>query len=152
VSLKNKIKRYWHFSRPSLPYWMTQAWYWLRTHTINRYHMVDGRSPQNGYGWGWIDRDRLLLYASFNILVDFVENEKPFEVTDWEWSEVQKHVKTELEDLYQWWKEGRAKEHAEVDKLLEVPGSPWIEEQEKLNEKDNTQLHRLINVRGFMWT
>jgi hypothetical protein len=28
---------------------------------------------------GWSDRDHLLLHASFQILVDFVEKESPFE-------------------------------------------------------------------------
>ncbi len=29
---------------------------------------------------GWADRDHLMLHANFQILVDFVEQEKPFEI------------------------------------------------------------------------
>src|SRR5580692_4221700 len=52
---------------------LSTAKYWLRTHTINRYHMIDIRTPE--YDWGWIDRDYAILAANFNILKEFVEKE-----------------------------------------------------------------------------
>jgi len=54
--------------------------YWIRTHTYNRYHIIDIRQPKNSpgqyhYRWGWLDRSQVLPLAMFNILQDFVENE-----------------------------------------------------------------------------
>jgi hypothetical protein len=113
---KYEINAWFHRS------WMGQALYWIRTHTYNRYHLVDGRSPQNGYKWGWIDRDFLLLSASFNILLDYVDNEHPFDVIEWGEDEHHRHAKEEILDLYAWWKEGRARANRECRELLhEIP-------------------------------
>jgi hypothetical protein len=32
---------------------------------------------------GWFEKDNLLIHAAFQILVDFVENEKPDQILDW---------------------------------------------------------------------
>lgn len=54
--------------------------YWIRTHTYNRYYIIDVRQPKNSpgqyaYGWGFIDSSRALVLANFKILTDFVEKE-----------------------------------------------------------------------------
>ncbi len=61
--------------------------YYLRSHLIpsKRFHMLEMRSPQNGYKWGWCDRSSLLLYAPFAILRDFVEKEYPKCCVNWDW-------------------------------------------------------------------
>lgn len=50
--------------------------YWLRTHTINRYHLLDLRG-QGDYTWGYLDPCHKMWLACFAILCDFVENESP---------------------------------------------------------------------------
>ena len=32
---------------------------------------------------GWCDKDRVMLHAAFQLLVDFLEKEKPDEIVDW---------------------------------------------------------------------
>lgn len=54
-------------------------------------------------GWDWCDRDRVLLHAAFQILVDFVDKERPFEVTDYEHDEYHRKIGYEIQDLYFWW-------------------------------------------------
>lgn len=62
---------------------LSNALYWLRTHTKDRYHIVDLRQAEpensNGYRWGWLDRDRALLLACFTVLRQFVEREEPWD-------------------------------------------------------------------------
>lgn len=112
------------FSWPRL----SRAGYWLRTHTYNRYHVVDLRraEPENpcGYRWGWIERNHALLLAAFTVLRDFVELEEPWDcgkalaaaeanpdrAAEVETLREQKAVYDEIMTLYRWWTVDR---HAE---------------------------------------
>jgi len=118
-----------------------KAWepiYWLRTHTINRYHLVDCRSPHNGYSWGYCDITGKMLYANFNMLIDFVEKENVFHDIGWgmkagfsvDWDseeagEERKHTGKEIKKLYWWWKSGRAEERKHVETLWEWDKCHW---------------------------
>lgn len=119
--------------------------YYLRSHLIpsKRFHMLDMRSPQNGYAWGWCDRSSLLLYAPFAILRDFVEKEYPKCCVDWNYCwKIEKsvddksdcldpqchhNVKKEFLFLYNWWMKERPQredikqeEYTFVDKLKNI--------------------------------
>lgn len=53
-----------------------EPWCWLKCAVWHRYNVVRVRSlPPT-----WCDRDRLLLHAAFQVLVDFVEKERPWEL------------------------------------------------------------------------
>ena len=41
---------------------------------------------------GWHDRDNILLHAAFQILVDFVDKERPDETINWNADELHKHA------------------------------------------------------------
>ncbi len=122
------------------------------------------RCPRNGYEWGWLDRDRAILFASFAVLVDFVEKEYPGHV-DWETDDEHKKAHEEFIDLYLWWTAGRKVEHDDHDNLSnELYGNRPFREvakadrdrfhkmSEVLDKKDQEMLHRLIEVRGVLWT
>lgn len=132
------------------------AWYWVRTHTYRRYHMLDMRSPKNDYAWGWHDRGPLILYAAFNLLKQYVETEKPFETINWEWNEDHRVVGAEIRVLYDWWTSGRAQEHLAVDDeykdTISKRWSSWGEAEQHLNERDDEMLLRLIKIRHYLWT
>ena len=99
---------------------LCHAWYWLRTHTYNRYHMIDIRFPRNGYNWGWLDRCEGLMFAMFAMLVDFVEKEKAFKsFVDWKGAQCHKDASTEMKNLYHWWKVQRAKDHDAYEALTD---------------------------------
>ncbi|MEJ7861841.1 MAG: hypothetical protein WKF90_09425 [Pyrinomonadaceae bacterium] len=86
----------------------------------------------------WRDKDDIILHACFQILKNFVEQEKEMiEVIDWGYEEKTKKAKLEIDFLYLWW----------VDR---------IDKEDHLNEKqyevDNQMLKRLIDVRKYLWT
>jgi hypothetical protein len=83
----------------------------------------------------WRDKDSVMLHACFQLLKDAIEQEKLFEVTDWDVNENTKATKRELSALYHWWI---------TYKESEVPEDDMIEQ--------NKMLHRLIDIRWALWT
>lgn len=117
-----------------------RAAYWLRTHTVDRYHIVDIRSPRNGYAWGWIDRSEVMLFAAFAVLADFMENEYPGCV-DWNHSPEMREQHLELLALNRWWTVDRAPARDADDGTTDA-----------MDDKDQAMLLRLMAVRGILWT
>ena len=117
-----------------------RAVYWLRTHTVDRYHLVDIRNPRNGYTWGWIDRSDAMLFAAFAVLVDFVEKEYPGYV-DWEYTDEMRAQRDEILALHRWWTKDRADERDADDGSTDA-----------MDDKDDAMLLRLMAVRGILWT
>ncbi|HKZ86717.1 MAG TPA: hypothetical protein VJ793_24060 [Anaerolineae bacterium] len=130
---------------------------------------------------GWHDKDEILLHAAFQLLVDFVENEH-LEWFDWDAGESHRRAWEEIKSLYKWWKKTRPVRRSPLDdKKLAVPPLKWkrvagtelyepIEPdkrkyaayykalkqhsrlEERWYEEDQRNLHRLIEIRGFLWT
>ena len=137
MELFKKIRR-WAEGLHSFPFrHLSTALYWLRTHTYNRYHMLDMRSKVNGYEWGWHDRSELILFANMALLRDFIEKEHAFDChVDWRSAEelaaagekeqdgneacrdAHAAAKKEMLAIYDWWMEGRPAEHKKYDDLL----------------------------------
>ncbi len=131
---------------------------------------------------GWCDKDILLLHAAFQILVDYMEKEKPEKLVDWKATPEHQRAWSEMSSLYRWWTEKRPARRSPLeDKNLkkppvrwrDVPGTncrellAWDKEQyskyesavkiharleKKWREEDQTNLQRLIAVRCFLWT
>lgn len=118
-----------------------QAWYWLRTHTVDRYHMLDLRCHE--YKWGWRDRDMLILYACFNLLQAYVEQEDPFGFIDWDDNLVAQHIGNEIRALYAWWTEERPMRN-------QIQSS--YEAYESFDIEDDEMLLRLMKIRRHLWT
>ena len=131
---------------------------------------------------GWHDKDEVLLHAAFQLLVDFVEKERPDKVVDWDANGLHKRAWKEIKNLYKWWKEMRPARRSPLDKKrlnkpplkfkkitdsefyrLDEPDNKKYaayyralgkhrELEEKWYEEDQRNLHRLIEIRGFLWT
>jgi len=131
---------------------------------------------------GWHDKDDLLLHAAFQLLADFVEQEHPEKIVDWGANELHKSAWGEITGLYKWWTKGRPRRRSPLDdkklkrppfKLKKIPGSDMrqlvmpdkkkyaeyyqaLEAHARLEkewyEEDQCNLHRLIEIRGFLWT
>ena len=131
---------------------------------------------------GWHDKDEVLLHAAFQLLADFVEGERPEKIVDWDFDEQHKVAWAEITSLYKWWTKTRPKRRSPLDdkklkrppfKFKKIPGSDMrelvtpdkkkyaayyqaLEEHARLEnewyEEDQRNLHRLIDVRGFLWT
>lgn len=130
-------------------------YHWIRCHFWNRYHIIN-ISGVDEYDWGWIDRDRVLLYSSFKILCDFVDQEDPniglrtlkdFGASDDEWHikviTAQLEKEKEIRALYTWWTKERPENWKEY---------PSFSEEEKLNQQDEDMLIRLAKIRLCLWT
>ncbi len=131
---------------------------------------------------GWCDRDEILLHADFQILVDFVEREHPATVADWNHDAIHRRAWREISSLYRWWKKQRPARKSPLDnkklkmmpfklrKMLETNLSELVqpsrekyalyyralrrdsELQKKWFKEDQRNLHRLIDIREFLWT
>ena len=87
---------------------------------------------------GWRDKDDVILHACFQLLKDFVEQEREMiEIIDWESDEETKNAKLEIDFLYNWWMK-------RVDKEDDL--------DEKQYEEDNQMLLKLIKARKYLWT
>jgi len=131
---------------------------------------------------GWHDKDEVLLHAAFQLLADFVEKEWPDKIIDWDFDERHKNAWAEITSLYNWWTKTRPKRRSPLDrkklkrpplKTRKIPGTDrrelvWSEKKKyapyyeaikenarletEWHEEDQRNLHRLIEIRGFLWT
>ena len=131
---------------------------------------------------GWCDKDYIMLHAVFQLLVDFVEHEKPDQVVDWNSDLEHKHIWKEICSLYRWWTQTRPARRSPLDeKGLKKPPMKWKKIQggenrqlvghdknkfpaydkalkkhwrleKKWDEENQRNLHRLIEIRQFLWT
>lgn len=84
---------------------------------------------------GWHDKDEVLLHASFQCLVDFVEKEKGLTHANYESYNASID---EVKALYDWWKVRGNESLAYTD--------------DEVSNKDTEMLIRLITIRHFLWT
>ena len=88
----------------------------------------------------WRDKDEVILHACFQLLKDFIEQEKEIiEAIDWEYDDEQKKAKAEIDFLYDWWMK-KSHDEENLDKL------------KAQYEEDNEMLKRLIDVRKYLWS
>jgi len=158
LRLEPKARRSWFEATRWVRNGVSHAWYWLRCHTWTSYHIIDIRG-QDGYHWGWIDRDHAMYLACFKLLVDYVEHEDPRcglvdirakETVD-EWDrealECQYEREKEIRALYDWWtKERKLDQDAHAAKPYDH------ERQDRLDAKDDEMLERLMKIRKALWT
>lgn len=139
----------------------------LKIHTLNK---------------GWCDKDHVLLHAAFQLLVDFVEQEKPDQSIDWNWNPEHKQAWKEIRALYRWWTWTRpARKSSLCEKGLKKPSMRWKkipgsdnrqlvgydkkkypeyekalkkhwQLEKKWEEEDQRNLHRLVDIRKYLWT
>jgi hypothetical protein len=91
----------------------------------------------------WCDKDRVMLHACFQLLIDCIEEEKLYDFTDFDNNVESKKVKKEIDELYHWWK---TRVSAEKDK------QNYENDTEEQYEKDTEMLIRLVKVREYLWT
>jgi len=83
----------------------------------------------------YCDQRALIAHAAFQCLVDFIELEHAENRIIWDDDESHKEAWKEIIDLYNWWKLNNTREEFE----------------DVYYEELQTNLHRLIDVRGFIW-
>lgn len=156
-----------------------KAWYWLVSHAIakRRYHMLDLRQP-GGYQYGWQDVDQKMLYAIFNLLKEYFD-EEPYELTaHYTLEEInadpaykqQYETIQEAKSLLHWWQVGRKEEEKVRAELLHRwcelkkddqarrdgrADEMWAVLQtadEDYEKKTDEMIARLMKIRRSLWT
>jgi hypothetical protein len=139
---------------------ISKFWYWIRSHTYTKYHLLDLRNPI--YKWGWVDTDWRMLYSCFILLEQFVEKEygvekllKDFEpiekstgdksgyeeqYNEWieNYNQIEENFHNEMRDLYFWWKDIK-KHEKETD-------------YHQFSKDCDKNLMRLMKIRRLLWT
>lgn len=128
-----------------------EPWYRLKCRLWHRFNVIyiSTLTPT------WHDRDEVLLHAAFQILVDFVDREKPFDRFNVPESPSKAHW-GEILRLYAWWTVERPARKNPFDQ----PGLKWTRAQLKVAERieqqdgdeDQEMLVRLVLVRKMLWT
>jgi hypothetical protein len=133
-------------------------------------------------GGRWHDKNKILLHAAFQLLVDFIEQEQPAKLIDWSADARNRKAWKEIMSLYRWWKKERPLRKCALDrknikwpiyKTEKVPGKDlwkWVEpdrrkyaayyrlmklswrQKVKRAAEDQKNLHRLIDIREHLWT
>jgi hypothetical protein len=131
---------------------------------------------------GWCDKDRVMLHAVFQLLVDFVEQEKPDQIVDWNSDPGHKQAWKEIRSLYRWWTKTLRARNSPLDEkglkkppmrlkkiegnenlqLVEYDKNKYAEYHAALKKhwrlennwdaEDQRNLHRMIEIRQFLWT
>ncbi|HAS6267907.1 TPA: hypothetical protein I7227_21255 [Vibrio vulnificus] len=84
----------------------------------------------------WRDKDKVMLHACFQILMDFVESEMYSSHIDWDGDKDSKEAEDEIKVLYNWWLE-YSKNESNAEKAYQI---------------ENQMLVRLIAIRHTLWT
>ena len=107
---------------------------YIRLRFFNRSHLISTKLSKGN----WYDKDIMILHGIMELLVDFVDKEKCFEMWETE-NSVDKYVKNEIIEIYNWWK---------VYKNVTI--SLHLDEENYKTE--NEMLIRLIKIRDYLWT
>ena len=122
-----------------------------------------------------------MLFAVMAMMVSFVEEERAFEVINWDSDDEHREAVKDLREIYLWWTHDRKIEHDEHERLADdaykgfqtsyVSLSNGVlgmvinetveqkkerddvqEAENRLDQKDTDMMIRLIKVREAMWT
>lgn len=173
-------KIYWPIKHP-----VSDAHYWLVSHIIpgRRYHMLDLRQthhhdtnhPDKCYHHGWIDVPDKMLFALFNLLGEYLNKEKPHDLTQWysrdkiesdEGMKTQQASLDEARAIHHWWISERDNQIDERNHLQhlwyeakkdkdpqrEIYWTKLKELDAKLEDKDDEMVVRLMKIRRTLWT
>lgn len=126
------------------------------------YHLLDLRNEACGYRGGYANKDTLMLYACLNLLQQYVEEERPFEVIDWSSSPGCQDAAKEIKVLYQWWTQDRKRLAAALEAQWEALDWKQVLSGKRSKEHtaspryikdvDDEMLQRLIKIRRYLWT
>lgn len=162
---------------------IADAHYWFVSHFVpsRRYHMLDLRqscpkgSKQECYRYGWQDVPEKMLYAIFNLLGEYLNEEQPVDLAlHYTHKQIeadialkaQQEAFEEANAIYHWWTKTRHEENALSEQLLDewlsakknkAENRDYIRTryltQERMNEaKVEEMVTRLMKIRRTLWT
>ena len=158
---------YWFSSNIIKP--ISDFKYWIRSHTIRKYHLLDLRSKVFDYNYGWLDSDTKMLLAIMKIMEDFIieqdtanrlvwlkeESEKTkSDPQNYDYSDDIKRCK-DLLAIQKWWRVERAENWKVLyDKCGDksIGHKNYFEMENELVKEDDDVMKKLIDMRGSLWT
>jgi hypothetical protein len=101
----------------------------------------------------WCDKDHLLFVTMMILNERFVEDEVKANIVSWDHDSGHRVAYSEFMAVYKFWKAYKSCQD-KVDEQLLVKGGSGMYElyEDKLNQLEDQMMHRLIKVRGSMWT
>lgn len=148
--------------------WLNQPDWWR---TANRFYWNHIRCiaiPQNRWATRavprtWSDKVSLIPDLLYAAIIDFVEREKCFEVTDWNDTEETLRLAAELREVYEWAKTGRAAFAERVEASVQIDPKTdlfcqnvnWDEYNrltDEMEQWDTRCLEWIVRWRGILWT
>jgi len=127
----------------------------------------------------WCDKDRVMLLACFQLLVNFVEKEKPQNIVDFKHDRNQRAQWKEIQALYKYWKKDRPAEDKHIGEARlkwsksiksrreTIPGENLVTEvliqedrkarnhfwkwEDRFEKREEEMLQRLIGIRQHLW-
>jgi hypothetical protein len=154
--------------------------YWFLSFIIRRDHMLDLRQPKRNkqfdvdcYRSGYIDTDTKMIYAMFNLLTNFVEEQLVHmyfptqeDIAKEPHLQHQLDQNNEIIAIYNWWNKGRKLECKEGDEALtkwhnaKKSKSPYTkilwEELKNIDKRNEDKLEemliRLLKIRKYLWS
>jgi hypothetical protein len=152
--------------------------YYIVSHTIRRYHILDLRQPKHksmidNYSYGYCDAPEKMLYAIFNILNDFADHElKNYycppedEVAADESLNEQRKTFFEIVTIHHWWNFERKIEADRCKSMndrwfyalknKDPKAKEYFKEMEDteraFEEKTDKMIARLFKIRRNLWT
>ena len=152
----------------------TSAWYYIKNCIWRKHHLIRTGLPRGQ----WYDTDTRMLYGMMNLLVEFIDKEKPFEHIDWDYDDFHKGIRDEFLAIRAWW-DNYQKRCEEIEQALTAwhderfkdAGDKWLERmnesstpeaerlseihnemEEKLKEEETDMLIRLVKIKECLWT
>lgn len=172
---------YFPIARP-----IKDGWYWIKSHTYRKYHLLDLRQPCDKdditnidcYQYGWCDVPEKMLYAMFNLLKEYFD-EEPYDLTT-HYTRVQieadqglknqQHYYDEAKALLHWWQVERKQELTKIYQLQHdwhearkddtSPDDPDTKDkflklqvlEQEFQDKTDEMIARLMKIRRGLWT
>ena len=155
-------------------WWMNRPWWVRRIHSFYCSHIYTIFKPQNRWATRaisrqWMDKDSVFEAVLYAGVIDFVEREKCFEVTDWTGDPKTVELANQLQEVYEWAKSGReifsqkVQNSVEIHQLSEdnslkdfmAADINWDEYNRlsaQFEECDNRCLEWIIRYRKILWT
>ena len=133
--------------------------YWLLYRTVSRYKDGHWRVTPKTLNIGYHDQDALILHCSMQCLVDY--HDKEMYIVDWTWREDFVSAKKDIEEIYQWWTIDRDIKLKEIEQLYDESNTSSYRRKEYMrvhdieafiDKTDNDMLHKLIDIRKFLWS
>lgn len=135
--------------------------YYIVSHSIRKYHLLDMRNKANKYNYGWIDADSQLLFASMAIMENFIiEQDTPNRLIDlkeellkdpdckeYNWDNGIKFCE-DLLAMQKWWRI----DHPRNIELSFSGPEYGLDFDEKCRIEENEMMKKLIDIRAKMWT